>query len=116
MKIDPNTGVQQQAVYILCEAGAVVLHDDTRIPAAELSSDAGRFIEFCRTLDPNKNFIVALVPVETDRSIFYDARDAAQELKLHMQAPMDRASALQSMWTNYKRVKKLPSVEEGEVE
>lgn len=109
MKIDPNQPVDFRQEAVLCERGDVVLHDGARTPAAQAGEEAGAFKRFCRTLDPNKCFVVAFIPDDADRHVFFAAREAANEVGLHMQATVDTPERLRALWENYRTMKQYAS-------
>ncbi len=112
MKIEPNGYIGQQAEYVLCEVGQVVLHDGARVPMADLGIGENAFTQLCRSIDPNKCFIVAIIPNDSDRDVFFKAREAASGAGVHMQATVDTPERLRGTWENYKESKRHRSVEE----
>ncbi len=112
MKIDPNLAVDMHTEYVLCERGQVSLHDGSATARAELGQETSAFTKFCRSLDPNKCFIVALIPEETDKQVFFRAREVASELGIHMQAPVDTPERLRSQWEAYRQMKQVPVASE----
>jgi hypothetical protein len=70
-----------------------------------LGDEASAFRKFCRTLDPNKCFIVALIPDDADHDTFFRAREVANEVGLHMQAPVDTPERHRRLWESYRQMK-----------
>src|SRR2546423_1070286 len=111
MKVDPNQPVDFRQEAVLCERGGVVLHDGTSTPASEVEDEESAFKRFCRSLDPNKCFIVAFIPDDADRHVFFAAREAARGLGLHMQATVDTPERLRALWETYKTMKQYSDAE-----
>ncbi len=107
MKIDPNQPIELTVEHILCEGGRVLMHDGSSTPASELDSAGSALQAFCRTIDPNRCFIEAYVPADSDRDVFFRARDAARGIGVHMQAPVERAEVQRERWKSYCRLKQL---------
>jgi hypothetical protein len=105
MKVDPNRDVGMTQEYILCEGGRVVLHDGSSTERSQLSAEDSAFQKFCSTLDPNRCFIVALIPDDADRSVFYRARELAAQRHIHMQSPVDTKEHLMGLWRRYRQMK-----------
>lgn len=116
MKIDPNQPIEYRVEYILCEGGKAVLHDGSSSTLDELERDGSAFQKFCRSLDPNKCFIEALIPNDGDRQVFFRARDAAQKIGMHMQAPVDTPERLYRRWKDYLKSKQYADAKEKEKE
>jgi hypothetical protein len=114
MKIDPNSAVEMRTEYVLCEGGRVLLHDGSSTARDELGTAGNGFDAFCRSLDPNKCFIVALIPDDGDRAVYFRAREIASGIGIHMQAPVETPLRLRSQWDNYCRMKQLPSITEDD--
>lgn len=112
MIVDPNEAVAKQIEYVLCEDGSVELHDGTRTPEETLSDPESAFRRFCRSLDPNRTFIVALVLNDTDREVFYKARTTAGQDGIHMQAPLDTPEQHRAMWARYRATRRPPPSED----
>ncbi len=112
MIVDPNEAVSQEVEYVLCEDGDAVLHNGARTPLAQLSDPESAFRRFCRSLDPNKTFILALVLDDADREVFYQAKAAAKQDGLHVQAPLDRPETLRAQWSNYQATRPAASEDE----
>lgn len=106
MKIDPNQAVNFRAEMILCEGGQVALPGGETTRESELADPASAFHRWCAQLDPNQCFIQALIPADADRSVFFRARDVAEQIGVHMQAPVDTAQRLRTIWREYVRMKK----------
>ena len=102
MKIDPNLPIGLAQELVLCEDGRVVLHDGSSTALAQLADEAASFLRFCRALDPNRNFLVALIPDDRDRPVYFRAREVAREAGLHMQAPVDTPERHHAMWKTYR--------------
>ncbi len=115
MKIEPNGYIGQHAEYVLCEVGQVVLHDGARVPIAELGSGENAFTQLCRSIDPNKCFIVAIIPNDADRDVFFKAREVASGAGIHMQATVDTPERLRGTWESYRESKRLRSALEETV-
>lgn len=111
MKIDPNQPVEFRQECVLCEDGQVVLFDDSRTPEAELDREESAFQKFCRSLDPNKCFISAFIPNDSDKGVFFKAREVALSVGLHMQATVDTPERHRTLWDRYQTMKRLPSEE-----
>jgi hypothetical protein len=106
MKIDPNTAmVRQECVWI--EDGEVVLHDGTATPADELEDAESAFQEFVRGLDQNLYYVAAFIPDDEDRPVFFQAREVARRLKVHMQATVETSERQHKAWDAYRRAKAL---------
>jgi len=116
MKIDPNQPIEYRVEYILCEGGKAVLYDGGSTALDELERDGSAFQKFCRSLDPNKCFIEALIPNDADRQVFFRARDAAQKIGMHMQAPVDTPERLYRRWKDYLKSKQYADAKEKESE
>lgn len=101
MKIDPNTDIERGHEMVLCEGGSIRLFSGERTSVADLGSSKSAFQAFCRSLDPNKSFIVALVPEDADRPVFFKARDVSRTFGIHMQAPIDTAESARATWADY---------------
>ena len=109
MKVDPNQPVDYQAECLLFDMGEVVLHDDSRTPRALLEDEESAFQQYCRSLDPNKCFLMAIIPHDADRDVFFEAREVAARLGLHMQAMVDTPESHRSRWQVYKKSKEFDS-------
>lgn len=101
MKIDPNRDIELSHELVLCQSGAVVLHTGERTALGDLERADSPFQRFCRGIDPNRCFIVALVPEDSDRAVFFRARDLAQAMGVHMQAPIDTPENARQSWAQY---------------
>jgi hypothetical protein len=106
MKVDPNNPIGQYAEYVLCQAGAVVIHDGERTPREALGTAGSAFERFCRSLDPNRCFIIALIPDDADRDVFFTAREVCRGIGPHMQAPVDTPDHHNAQWSNYLAAKR----------
>lgn len=113
MRIDPNSAVGYNAAYVLCRAGTLILHDGRSTPRSDLDDGRSAFQEFCRQLDPNRYFVIALVPDDADRDVFFAARSVARDLGVHMQAPVETPEAQYSLWETYQRAKQAADVDDG---
>ncbi|BCG62929.1 MAG: hypothetical protein methR_P0608 [Methyloprofundus sp.] len=101
MNIDPNISIEHQSAYVLCEQGKVLLHNGSSISQLTLQDENSAFIHFCRSLNPNKCFISALIPDDADKNVFFKARDVAHAEGIHMQANVDRPEQLRKVWGDY---------------
>jgi hypothetical protein len=101
MKIDPNFAVQLKAEHVLCSGLAVVLWDGQVVPEKLLDEDHGAFAGFCRSLDPNRCYIAACIPDDSDRPVFFRAREVARRRGLHMQASVDTPEHHRQQWQAY---------------
>jgi hypothetical protein len=113
MIVDPNSAVGSQIEYVLCDEGSVELHDGSRTPREALSEPESAFRRFCRSLDPNRTFIVALVLGDSDREVFYEARTIADQDGLHMQAPLDTPEHHRAIWAQYQATRRAPPTEDA---
>ncbi len=102
MIVDPNRAVGMEAKLILCRAGQVELRDGTRIDAADVGADAGPFAEYLRSVDPNTQFLIALIPDRSDEPVYFRARDVSRQMGVHMQAPVETPEALERQWEDYR--------------
>lgn len=122
MRIDPNQPVDYHQECVCCEGGKILLFDGTSTEISELGLTESAFGEFCRSLDPNKCFIVAFIPNDADREVFFRAREVARDVGIHMQATIDTAERHRALWENYKTMKQYSSeptatsLEEGETQ
>ena len=115
MKVDPNQPVDFRQEAVLCERGGVVLHDGASTPASEVEEEESAFKRFCRSLDPNKCFIVAFIPDDADRHVFFAARESARSMGLHMQATVDTPERLRALWETYKTMKQYADAESDDL-
>lgn len=106
MKIDPNSDIERDSVLVLCEEGAVLLHTGRKTTMDKLDQASSAFQVFCRGLDPNKCFIVALIPEDSDREVFFKAREVCRSVGVHIQAPVDTAESHRALWADYVESKK----------
>lgn len=109
MKIDPNSDVDRSHEMVLCERGHVRLHTGEQTPASELGRESSAFQRFCRALDPNRTWILALVPDDADRPVFFRAREACRPIGIHIQAPVETAEAMRTTWNEYLSSKRFKS-------
>jgi len=116
MKIDPNQPIEHRVEFILCEGGKIVLHDGGSSALDELERDGSAFQKFCRSLDPNKCFISALIPNDADRQVFFKAREAAKKSGIYMQALVDTPERHYKMWKDYIKSKQYADANEKESE
>jgi hypothetical protein len=107
MKVDPNQAVDMHHEMVLCEAGRVELADGSLVRQTELSTPDNPFAAFCKSLDPNKCFILALVPDDADKEVYFQARSAANALGIQMHAPLEEPERCRKMWESYLVVKRL---------
>lgn len=112
MKVDPNEMIGQEVEYVLCENGKVVIFDGSSTDAADLDSESSPFMAFCRSLDPNTTFISAFVPDDADRPVFFQTRETARKIGIHVQSTLEEPDAQRARWSRYLAMKKLASVEE----
>lgn len=112
MQVDPNQPLNYRQECILCEDGKVILHDGSSTSLAELEHETSAFKQFCHSLDPNKCFIVAFIPNDADKNVFFRAREVAGEIGLHMQAPVDFPEKHRSQWEMYTKMKRYADVDE----
>jgi hypothetical protein len=102
MLIDPNHPIGQQVEYVLIEPDRIELPNGTHVDVTGLDDDKSQFHQFCRSLDPNRCFIQALIPDDTAKSVFFKARDCAAVLGIHMQALVDTPERHRQTWQNYR--------------
>lgn len=114
MKVDPFSPPMQKCEYVLCENGAVILHDESSTTQGDLLLDDTPFAEFCKSLDPNSTFLTALVPRDEDRPVFFAARDAVGRFNLHMQSTLEKEEQVRRMWDSYRESKRFESAEEAQ--
>jgi hypothetical protein len=107
LKVDPNQPVDLHHEMILCDGGCVELADGARIALSELDSQDNALAGFCRSLDPNKCFIVAMIPSEADREVFFKARQVASGMGIHMQAPVEEPDKCRRMWEQHVLVRRM---------
>lgn len=105
MKVDPNQPIEFTAECVLCEGGQVMLYDGSGAPLEQLGQEGNAFKKFCQSLDPNKCFIMGIIPDDADRDVFFRAREVASEIGLHMQALVDTPENHRSRWESYKKMK-----------
>jgi hypothetical protein len=113
MKVDPNQPIEFQMECVLCEGGKVILADDSCTPLPQLINEHSAFKKFCQSLDPNKCFIAAIIPDDTDNDVFFKAREVANEIGLHMQALVDTPENHRKQWRYYKESKRFVKNEEN---
>ncbi|HET6978681.1 MAG TPA: hypothetical protein VFI24_20285 [Pyrinomonadaceae bacterium] len=111
MKIEPNHTVDFRQECVLCEEGKVFLFDNSNTGIADLSAEDSSFRKFCQSLDPNRCFILALIPNDNDKEVFFEARQVADEVGLHIQATVDTPERHRALWENYKNMKQYPQPE-----
>lgn len=109
MKIDPNRAVGMEQECVLCESGFVVLHDGARSSLEELERNDSAFRRFCGTIDPNRCYLLALIPDDRDREVFFRARDVARRMGIHMQATVEKPEELAARWQQYRELKSGPA-------
>lgn len=101
MKVDPNQAVNLHHEVVLCEGEGVTVPGGEHTAHDALSDPDSPFGRFCRTLDPNRCYLVALVPDDADRVAYFRAREAARAAGIHMQAPVETPETLRSIWEAY---------------
>jgi hypothetical protein len=111
MKIEPNHTVDFRQECVLCEEGKVFLFDDSNTGIADLGAEDSSFRKFCQSLDPNRCFILALIPNDDDKEVFFKARRVADEVGLYVQATVDTPESHRALWESYKHMKKYPQPE-----
>ena len=109
MKVEPNLAVGMHEEYVLCEAHSICTYDGKHTSAAAISDPGSALMQFFNSLDPNKAFVVALIPDDANRELFFTARDVAQSCGLHMQATVERPEQYVNIWQNYIASKNAPS-------
>jgi len=97
VRVEPNQSIGAKPVTVLIEEG--VLH----LPGGETSVGMGpdelpRLREWFKTLDPNLQFVLALVPKHQDENVFFRFRLLAREYGLHAQAPREHPEILRQHW------------------
>ncbi len=107
MKIDPNQTIESHPEYVLCEKGCVVLASEQTTQHAALAQPGSAFTTFCESLDPNRCFIIALIPDDADRDVFFTAREIAQDIGVHMQAIVEKPEIQRRRWAAYLQAKQM---------
>ena len=111
MIVEPNSPIDYVQEYILCEEGAVQTVDGRITPLDDIDRDGSGFKELCKGMDPNKGFIIALVPKDEDRPVFFRAREVARDIGLHMQGTLERPDTQRVQWETYLQMRRVPTVE-----
>jgi hypothetical protein len=101
VKVEPNLAVGMIQEYVLLERGAILTFDGGRTTAADVGNPRSAFARFVASLDPNRCFIIALIPDDSDRDLYFAARDVASAAGMHMQAPVERVSQQRQVWDHY---------------
>jgi hypothetical protein len=105
MKVDPNKSVNTSYELVLCERGAIRCFDGSVTVMEDLDTPHLAFRELIKSLDPNKTFILALLPEEADRPVYFAARDVSQSCGVGMQAEVETPERCHALWESYCRTK-----------
>jgi hypothetical protein len=116
MVIEPNSPIDYVQECVLCADGAVITHDDRRTPLTELENETSGFKQLCRSMDPNKGFIVGFVPNDADRPVFFKAREVARSIGLHMQANVEEPDEQRRQWETHKLMRRMETIQSAKQE
>jgi hypothetical protein len=114
MKIDPNQPILLIRECVLCQDGRVLLHDGRSTPEADLDHEGNAFRDFCGSVDPNRAFIAAFIPEDTDREVFFRARNVALQMGRHMQSTVETPEQQIKHWAHYVAAKRTADAGEEE--
>lgn len=107
MIVDPNTDIGMQPHFVLCQQGHLERKGAPPFPEEDLGSPEGPFLLWLRSLDPNRTFLIALIPDRADEGVFFRAREIAASCGIHMQAPVETSGVLRARWEAYLRVEEI---------
>jgi hypothetical protein len=107
MIVEPNSPIDYVQECVLCEEGAVLTADGRITPLDDIDRDGTGFKDLCKSMDPNKGFIMAFVPKDTDRPVFFRAREVARSIGIHMQGTLEQPDTQRLQWETYKRMREL---------
>jgi hypothetical protein len=99
MIVDPNVAIETYFELISCRIGQVALPDGSLVDDEALNVEDGLFAAFCRSLDPHRCFLVALIPAGgAVEATYFKAREAAQRFGLSVQSHLAPPEECEGIW------------------